>query len=66
MQETNRQAGVSKRPSGSETISGPHAVHFEWKRRAPMAPSSSLVRKLRRSLGGLVAYGATFYRTAAK
>jgi hypothetical protein len=41
-------------------------VHFEWKRRAPLVPSSSLVRKLRRSLGGLVAYGATFYRTAAK
>ena len=66
MQEANLQNAVGKRPAGSETISGPQSVHFQWKHRAPMATDSSLVRKVRRTLGGWVAYGATFYRTAAK
>lgn len=65
MQEMNRQS-VPKRPAGSETISGPQSVHFQWKHRPPMAPNSSLLRSLRRRVGGLIAYGATFYRTAAK
>lgn len=65
MQEANRQS-VLKRPAGSETISGPKSVNFQWKHRPPMAANLSLLRKLRRSVGGLIAYGATFYRTAAK
>jgi hypothetical protein len=66
MQETNRQTSVPKRPAGSETISGPQSVHFQWKHRPPMDANLSLLRKVRRSVGGLIAYGATFYRTAAK
>jgi hypothetical protein len=66
MQEANRQTSAPKRPAGSETMSGPHSVHFQWKHRPPMATDASLLRKVRRSIGGLLAYGATFYRTAAK
>jgi len=55
-----------KRPAGSETISGPRSVNFEWKTRPVMSDRMSLLRRVRRKIGGLVAYGATFYRTAAK
>lgn len=65
MQE-DRQSVTTKRPVGSETISGPHSVHFEWKHRGPMPANPSLLRRVRRHIGGLIAYGATFYRTAAK
>jgi hypothetical protein len=40
-------------------------VGFSWRRKA-VPPPPNMLRRIRRKIGGAIAYGVTFYRTAAK
>jgi hypothetical protein len=70
MQEQSRQARLGQvGRSNQQFESSPQVaehIQFEWKSKTLRQANRSVLRRLRRKLGGLVAYGATFYRTAAK
>jgi hypothetical protein len=65
MQDKNRQTGVA-RIDGPQAAPSPQAIRFDWRWKTPPPSRPSMLRRMRRSIGGWIAYSVTFYRTAAK
>lgn len=63
MQEVNGQNGGG-RTAGVQ--GGAQPIRFDWRWKTQSSAPHSLWRRMRRSIGGWIAYSVTFYRTAAK
>jgi len=63
MQEENKQSGGGRMTS---VQGGAQAIRFDWRWKTQSSAPHSLWRRMRRNIGGWIAYSVTFYRTAAK